>query len=126
MPTGDLGDKLASTFRRLNKDSLVMDSTWWRIGGCCRLFRYKEKAIETQILHEKRPHYQEYGRLSVWDKEAKRSRSFYAHRVAYWLKHGDPGEGVEIHHQCGYAACINPLHLKAKKTRKRKRGKEGK
>ncbi len=34
-----------------------------------------------------------------------------AHRLAYALANGVPKKGMQVHHACANAACINPAHL---------------
>jgi len=34
-----------------------------------------------------------------------------AHRLAYALANGVPRKGMQVHHACANAACINPAHL---------------
>lgn len=41
------------------------------------------------------------------------NKAIGAHRVAYMLEHGDPGEGMQVAHTCHNKLCCNPAHLQA-------------
>ena len=47
-----------------------------------------------------------YGSFSI-----ARSKSAYAHRVAFTLWLGPIADGYEIHHRCRNRACVRPEHL---------------
>lgn len=40
-------------------------------------------------------------------------KRYGSHRLAYEAFVGPIPEGFDIHHECGYADCVNPLHLTA-------------
>lgn len=49
-----------------------------------------------------------YGRISVSDGRPRRIE--YAHRIAWELTHGSPGDSFVLH-ECDNPACCNPAHL---------------
>lgn len=42
-----------------------------------------------------------------------RGKTMNAHRVAYFEAYGDLPKGLDICHNCGVRACVNPAHLRA-------------
>lgn len=40
-------------------------------------------------------------------------KRYGAHRLAYEAFVGNIPDGFDVHHDCGYAHCVNPLHLRA-------------
>jgi hypothetical protein len=40
-----------------------------------------------------------------------RNRTWAAHRVVYTITRGEIPQDFVIDHLCGYASCVNPLHL---------------
>jgi hypothetical protein len=57
-----------------------------------------------------------------WEWTAAKNKSGYgrfgvhgvnklAHRVAYWLEHGEIPEGMHVLHRCDNPSCIRPGHL---------------
>ena len=47
-----------------------------------------------------------YGTFIVYDHAPKN-----AHRVSYEIFKGEITKGLQIHHKCGFRACVNPEHL---------------
>lgn len=48
-----------------------------------------------------------YGRLN------RRGRVFYAHRIAFVHRYGEPDPTLVIDHLCRNRACVNPAHMQA-------------
>lgn len=46
-----------------------------------------------------------YGRLSI------NNRTYYAHRVAYFISYGEDPEQLLVRHKCNNPPCCNPEHL---------------
>ena len=56
-----------------------------------------------------------YGRFLV------KGRFVAAHRVAYALTWGDPGENRDVNHTCRFVDCVNPNHLEAVSPKENRR-----
>lgn len=52
-----------------------------------------------------------YGKISLWDSEARKKSSAYVHRVSYEEFVGPIPEGMTLDHLCCNRACVNFDHL---------------
>ena len=48
-----------------------------------------------------------------WPHKFKTGSTFKAHRVAYYIHHGELDEFLDVHHTCRNRSCVNPDHLEA-------------
>jgi hypothetical protein len=77
-----------------------------------RLFLEKINKTDTCWLWTAHTDRNGYGLAYAGRRPGDPSSTFYAHRMAYAIAHGEIPTGVVVMHTCDVPACVNPEHLK--------------